>query len=189
MSLFTHLTKNFRQQRDVREVVIRETRQALQDAKLAIFAVHRNDDTGGQKLVEQSGGRLEKLQRKLKDQPRFWNDGNLLAALEEFGEAWLVVDFAKGKKLAFPKQPLLAPEQQIGALADFTGELSRRAVLKATERKLKDVEKIYATISDVVHNLAEADLTGQARQKGDEAKRNLKRVEEIRYELSLRAGK
>ena len=60
------------------------------------------------------------------------------------------------------------------------------AVLKATERQLKDVEKIYTTVSDVVRHLAEADLTGQARQKFDEAKRNLKRVEEIRYELSLR---
>jgi translin len=186
MSIFHRITKDLKAQRNVREVVIRETRQALQDSKLAIFAVHRSDDAGAKKLVEQAGKQLEKLQRKLTDQSRFINDGNLLAALEEFGEAWLVVEFARGKKLGFPKKPKLAPEQQIGALADFTGELSRRAVLVATERKLKDVEKIYKTVSDVVRHLAEADLTGQMRQKFDEAKRNLKRIEEIRYELSLR---
>lgn len=186
MSLFHRITKDLQKQRGIREVVIRQTREALQQSKLAIFAVHRNDDNGAKKLVDQAGEQLEKLQKKLKDQPRFLNDGNLLAALEEFGEAWLVVEFARGKKLGFPKKPHLAPEQQIGALADFTGELSRRAVLKATERKYKEVEKMYATVSDVVRHLAEADLTGQARQKFDEAKRNLKRIEEIRYELSLR---
>ncbi len=186
MSLFHRIAKDLRKQRDVREVVFRQTREALQQSKLAIFAVHRNDDDGARKQVEQAGKQLEKLQQQLKGNARFLNDGNLLAALEEFGEAWLVVEFARGKKLAFPKRPALAPEQQIGALADFTGELSRRAVLKATERKLKDVEKIYKTVSDVVRHLAEADLTGQARQKADEAKRNLKRIEEIRYELSLR---
>ncbi|MEK7631552.1 MAG: hypothetical protein AAB445_01620 [Patescibacteria group bacterium] len=186
MSLFHRITKDLKKQRTVREVVIRQTREALQQSKLAIFAVHRNEDKEAKQLVEQAGKQLEKLQKQLKDQPRFLSDGNLLAALEEFGEAWLVVEFARGKKLTFSKQPKLAPEQQIGALADFTGELGRRAVLKATERKLKDVEKIYATVSDVVRHLAEADLTGQARQKFDEAKRNLKRIEEIRYELSLR---
>lgn len=186
MSLFHRITKDLKKQRNVREVVIRQTREALQQSKLAIFAVHRNEDKEAKELVEHAGKQLDALQKKLKDQPRFLNDGNLLAALEEFGEAWLVVEFAHGKKLAFPKHPKLAPEQQIGALADFTGELGRRAVLKATERKLKDVEKIYTTVSDVVRHLAEADLIGQARQKFDEAKRNLKRIEEIRYELSLR---
>jgi len=186
MSLFHRLRKDLQKQRSLRESVLRETREALQRAKLAIFAVHRNDDSGAKKLVEEAGKQLEKLQKRLKDQPRFINDGNLLAALEEFGEAWLVVEFARGKKLAFPTKPLLAADQQVAALADFTGELSRRAVLKATDRDRKAVEKIYATVSDVVHNLAEADLTGQARQKFDEAKRNLKRIEEIRYELSLR---
>ena len=186
MSLFHRITKDLQKQRGVREVVIRQTREALQQSKLAIFAVHRNEDSEAKKLVEQAGKQLEKLQKQLQAAPRFWNDGNLLAALEEFGEAWLVVEFARGKKLTFPKKPLLAPEQQIGALADFTGELGRRAVLKATERQLKDVEKIYSTVSDVVRHLAEADLTGQARQKFDDAKRNLKRIEEIRYELSLR---
>lgn len=186
MSLFHHIAKDLKKQRTIREMVIRQTREALQQSKLAIFAVHRGDDSGAQKLVEQSGKQLEKLQHQLKKHPRFLHDGNLLAALEEFGEAWLVVEFARGKKLAFPKKPLLAPEQQIGALADFTGELGRRAVLMATERKHKDVEKIYTTVSDVVRHLVEADLTGPARQKADEAKRNLKRIEEVRYDLSLR---
>lgn len=186
MSLFHRISQDLKKQRAVREVVIRQTREALQQSKLAIFAVHRNEDNEAKKLVEQAGKQLEKLQGQLKASPRFWNDGNLLAALEEFGEAWLVVEFARGKQLAFPKKPKLAPEQQIGALADFTGELGRRAVLKATERKNKDVEKIYTTVSDVVRHLVEADLTGPARQKADEAKRNLKRIEEVRYDLSLR---
>lgn len=186
MSIFHRITKDLQKQRNVREVVIRQTREALQQSKLAIFAVHRNEGSEAKKLVEHAGEQLKKLQHTLRDNSRFLNDGNLLAALEEFGEAWLVVEFARGKKLSFPKHPKLAPEQQIGALADFTGELGRRAVLQATERKYKDVEKIYKTVSEVVRHLAEADLTGQARQKFDEAKRNLKRIEEIRYELSLR---
>lgn len=186
MSLFKNLKKDLQKQKAFREKVIAESRKALQNSKLAIFAIHRDEEKQAKKLLAEAEDILKKVLKEIQGEPKFLNDGNVLAALEEFGEAWLVLGFAQGKKLNFPKKPILPPDQQVGALADFTGEMVRKAIAEATNRNQKTVEIIYKTVAEVVYSLADADLTGQGRQKFDDAKRNLKRLEEIRYDLSLR---
>ncbi|RJO58908.1 hypothetical protein C4546_04895 [Candidatus Parcubacteria bacterium] len=186
MKLFKRLKKDLDRQKSFREKVISESRKALQDSKLAIFSVHRYETKNAQKLLAEAEKILKKVLNESKSEPKFLNDGNILAALEEYGEAWLVLEFANGKKLNFPKRPELPPDQKVGALADFTGEMVRLAILEATQRNAKRVEEIYKSVHEVVKHLAEADLTGPSRQKFDDAKRNLKRLEEIRYDLSLR---
>ncbi|MFA6588234.1 MAG: hypothetical protein WCT08_04135 [Patescibacteria group bacterium] len=186
MSLFKNLKKDLQKQKAVREKVLAESRKALQNSKLAIFACHRQDLKTAEKLLQDAEGILKKVLKEVEGKPKFLNDGNILAALEEFGEAGLVVAYAKNNKLEFPKHPELPPDQKVGALTDFTGEMVRTAILQATNRNHQAIEKIYKIVDEVVRNLADADLTGQSRQKFDDAKRNLKRLEEIRYDLSLR---
>ncbi|PIS40541.1 MAG: hypothetical protein COT26_02730 [Candidatus Kerfeldbacteria bacterium CG08_land_8_20_14_0_20_43_14] len=186
MSLFKSLKKCLQKQKAFREKVIVESRKALQNSKLAIFALHRNEEKQAKKLLAEAEDILKEVLKEIQGEPKFLNDGNILAALEEFGEAWLVLEFNKSGELKFPKHPELPPDQKVGALTDFTGEMVRAAVLQATNRNYKAVDAIYEVVESVVHNLADADLTGQGRQKFDDAKRNLKRLEEIRYDLSLR---
>lgn len=186
MLFFTKLHKDLSRQRRLREQTFGITRQAQQAAKLAIFAVHRDNPKEAEEFLTRAQKQLSGVQHNLRKEPRALNDGNLLAALEEFGEAWLTFMFTQNKKLAFPKKPILAADQQVGAAADFTGELVRRAVLAVTDGDRKTVDRAYKTVRDVVDHLAKADLTGHLRQKFDEAKRNLKRLEEIRYDLKVR---
>jgi predicted translin family RNA/ssDNA-binding protein len=186
MKFFRQLHKDLAKQRSVREQTFAASRQAQQAAKLAIFAIHRDNPKEAEDFLKRSQEQLANLQHKFRKEPRFSHDGSHLAALEEFGEAWLTFAFSKNEKLSFPKKPVLPADQQIGALADFTGELVRRSVLAVTDGDRKTVDHAYKTVREVVNQLAKADLTGNLRQKFDDAKRNLKRLEEIRYDLKVR---
>ena len=83
--------------------------------------------------------------------------------------------------------PTDEPDLVIGGLSDFTGELSRQAVLKATEGDAKTVEKVFLTVRDVIEFLLKMNLTGSLRTKFDQAKHNLRKIEEVRYESSRRS--
>jgi predicted translin family RNA/ssDNA-binding protein len=71
-------------------------------------------------------------------------------------------------------------------LADLTGELVRQAVLQSTRKSYQNIEKYREISEEIVGFMLKLYLTGSSRQKFDEAKRNLKRLEEILYDLSLR---
>ena len=78
------------------------------------------------------------------------------------------------------------PEIYLGGLSDITGELVRRSVLHATDGDHETVERIFEDVRRVVELLMDMDLTGGLRSKLDQAKQNLRKLEEIRYDLSLR---
>ena len=67
------------------------------------------------------------------------------------------------------------------------GEMLRYAIKSATERKFEMVEKCFATAEEIIGELVDMDLTGYNRQKFDQAKGALNKLEQVRYEVSLRA--
>ena len=74
----------------------------------------------------------------------------------------------------------------IGGISDAAGEIARYAMLRATARDIKEVDRLYAVAFSIVEMLLALDLTGSLRSKFDQAKQHLRKIEEIRYDLSLR---
>ena len=62
-------------------------------------------------------------------------------------------------------------------------------MLAATERNLKEVERLHKLVRQAVEFLLHLDLTGQLRQKFDQAKQNLRKIEEIAFNVSLHVKK
>ena len=95
----------------------------------------------------------------------------------------------EGKAVTAFKETNLNYDSYLGGLCDLTGELVRRAVNQAAAGKTEEVEKMKKTISDVMAELVEFDMTGYLRTKYDQAKGNLRKIEQIDYEIKLRSGK
>ena len=74
----------------------------------------------------------------------------------------------------------------LGGICDATGELVRRAVNEAAAGNFGEVEKIKGIINDVIAELVQFDLTGYLRTKYDQAKGNLRKIEQINYEIKIR---
>ncbi|HLD27518.1 MAG TPA: hypothetical protein VJB39_01590 [Patescibacteria group bacterium] len=185
-TLFSKIKKNLEAYQHERNQIINRSRQILQDAKKTIFALHRQDNKSADGFLKSAQKSLTELNQKYDKGNRLKFEGSYKAAVEEFVEASFFAQALKGKSLAELKIGSIGPEEYLGGLADLTGELVRQAVLQATAGNYKELERYRQLTEEIVGFMLQLYLTGYQRQKFDEAKRNLKRLEQMIYEVRLR---
>ena len=156
---------------------------ALQSSKRAIFALQRQDDKSAQSLLNTASINIAKSRQILKTNPILWSEASFKACLEEYAEAKLFESHLQGK-MQIPKELKNDTQAILGGLADAAGEIARHAVLRATEHDKLSVEKAHKTVLEIVDMLAQLDLTGSLRSKFDQSKQHLRKIEDIRYDLS-----
>ncbi|HLC64412.1 MAG TPA: hypothetical protein VJK25_03680 [Patescibacteria group bacterium] len=169
-----------------RNRIIGDSRKILQNAKQAIFALHRGDRKAADKFLTEAEKGLSLLNKTYNENNRLRFEGSFKAAVEEYVEAKMFSLALTKKNLAELKIANIGPEEYIGGLADLTGELVRQAVLQATAGSYQEIKRYKEITEEIVGLLLNLYLTGYLRQKFDEAKRNLKRLEQIIYEVQLR---
>ncbi len=170
-----------------RREVIKEAGDAQHAAKRAIFALQRDtvaDAVQSLKIAEQ---KLKSLYVKFKKEPALFDEGSYRAGLEEFVEASVLKQILDGKDVSEIKGLPIDSDLYISGLADVPGELVRYATKSATERKFDIVKRCYAVSEALIGEMVDMDLTGYNRQKFDQAKQSLNKLQQIVYEVSLRA--
>ncbi len=169
-----------------RREVITLSGNALAASKRAIFALHRDDVAGAEKLLADAKVGLEAVAAKAKVLPDIASEGSYRAGLEEFVEASLYLQYVRNGKVGAVAGEHIDHDIYLGGLSDLAGEILRRQVRYATERKFDDVKKAHADIEEIVGRLLEMDLGGYLRTKFDQAKNALRKAEEILYETTIR---
>lgn len=184
---FNSLKKEYESYDVGRRTIIKSSNDILKLAKEAIFSCHRDELADAEKSLNAAKKELQYLQKNIAKDRKLQFEGSLRAALEEYSEAALFFSFLKTGKLEQVKGVDLDAELYIGALSDVTGELVRKAIAYATVRNLKEVQKIKVFIEEVNGEFISFNLLSQLRSKYDQAKKNLRAVEQIMYDLSLRS--
>jgi len=184
--LFQQLKKDFDFYSQERRKIIADSNDALMKAKQAIFAFHRDDFRGGNALIGEVENIFGDLEKKFGKEEELRYEGSYQAALEEYVEAKFFGDFLQGEKIDFISEVPVEEDSYLAGLCDFTGELARKTVLAATARDFKKVEVLVAGIRDVIAELIKFNLTGYLRTKYDQAKQNLRRAEEVLYDVKMR---
>lgn len=169
-----------------RREVIKLAGDAQHRAKRAIFALQRDSGAGAALALTEAGELLEGLYKKYKSEPGIFDEGAYRAALEEFVEACLFRQFLEGKELGEIKGLPIDSDLFIAGLSDVPGEILRYAIKSATERNFSVVKKCHQAAEAIVGELVDMDLTGYNRQKFDQAKQALHKLEQIVYEISLK---
>ncbi|MBU4369940.1 hypothetical protein KKG58_04260 [Patescibacteria group bacterium] len=187
-AIFKNLKKEYESHTKNRYLIINDSNQALHQAKQAIFALHRDEFSQAQKLLFQIEKTLIGLQPNLKKVPDFKYTGAYKAALEEYLEAKLFYQVLKFEKMKPISKIKINFADYLAASCDLTGELVRKIVLLATEGDVKRARDLKELIAEIVGELTKINLTGYLRHKYDDAKRNLKKAEEILYDLKIRKG-
>jgi predicted translin family RNA/ssDNA-binding protein len=113
-------------------------------------------------------------------------EGFYREAIEEYVEAKIYHAFVTSRALTFPKYINLSHWDMLGGWSDFTGELVRRAISLAHEQDISEIKKLKEITEKVVELFSQVSFSGKLRNKYDATERNLKRLEEILYELQLR---
>ncbi len=184
---FHKLQKEYVDYANARHEIIKVSSDALRMSKQAIFALHREEQKTAGDLILGVENIFKELSKKFKADKRLQYEGAYKAAVEEYVESKLFYQFLKTKKIAVINEVKVDLEGYLGGLCDFTGELVRRAVKLATQKKYEEI-KLYAQVTDqVISELVQFNLTKILRNKYDQTARNLKKLEEILYDLSLRS--
>ena len=169
-----------------RREVIKSAGDAQNLSKKAIFADQRDSSADAEKLIKQAEELLLDLEKKYKTEPDLFSEGSYRAALEEYTEASLFHQYLSGETIGKIKGPTIDSDTFVGGLCDLPGEILRYAIKSATERKFDVVKKAYDLAEEIIAELVDMDLTGYNRQKFDQAKQALNKLQQVAYEVSMK---
>ncbi|KAH7618827.1 putative Translin [Nannochloris sp. 'desiccata'] len=169
-----------------REIVIKRSRDIQKLSKQAIYSLHRGDDFDASnklKLAETAAAELAPL---ISQSPTL-RHGSFSNSIEEYAEAVILRTYLQDGRVATREEVQLAEvEEYLGGVLDFTGELNRIAVAKATVRDKEAVQKARDVVETLQGQFLRFDLrNGALRKKYDALKYTLKKLENTLYELSL----
>ncbi len=185
-NFFRKLKQDFKNYQIDRRKIISQSNDALHKSKQAIFALHRGEVSEADKILKEAEKIFLDLEKKFRRTEKLRGEGSYLAALEEYAEAKLFFNYLKTGRVGKIKEINIGHETYLGGICDFTGELVRKAVAEATKGNIGEVEKIKQTVELVMKELIEMNLTGYLRNKYDQAKNNLRKMEEMLYQIKLK---
>ncbi|MFH1233953.1 MAG: hypothetical protein V1649_04915 [Patescibacteria group bacterium] len=179
------LKKEYDGHESERRQIISLANVALHDSKRVIFSLHRGDVSKAEISLLAIEKILTDLEKKF-GSDRLVEEGAYKAGLEEYVEAKMFYLLSVGQIIDKIEKLKLSVDSYLGGICDLTGELVRVAINKSANGQHAEVAKIKKTISDIMAELVEFDMTGYLRTKYDQAKTNLRKIEQINYEINLR---
>lgn len=190
---FDLLEERLKEHDEMRETVIKSSRDVQKAAKQAIYSIQRNDLEKATALIkkcEQVSN--EKIFDLIKAHPDLRN-GSFTNALEEYVEAVLFLHFCHKTTSSRP-MPMaeiileVNSDEYLGGLMDCCGEVQRRVVLQATQGQVAEVERCRDYVDYVMGRVMLFDFrNGSLRKKSDSIKWVLKRIEEVLFECKVGA--
>ncbi|MBI2443645.1 MAG: hypothetical protein HYV42_00145 [Candidatus Magasanikbacteria bacterium] len=171
-----------------RREVIKNAGDAEHLAKRAIFALQRGNIAEAGKYLPQAEHLLQSLARKFRATLKLLDEGSYRAAQEEYAEARLFAQFLANAPFGPITGLTIAPDIYLAGLCDVPGELARYATRAATEGNVAEVERSYQAAEAAVGELLAMNLTGYHRQKLDQAKQALYRLQQLVYETRQQAS-
>ncbi len=165
-----------------REELIQTSREVINISKKIIYALHRND-------VKDASSYLKEIERKKNALgTNVWLDTNInQVALQEYAEALCYYHFVKSKKIPTASSLKVDNENYLMGLCDLTGELGRKAVNEVIRKNFKQAEQIRELVDEIYGEFLKLNLrNSELRKKSDQIKWNLKKLEDIVFELKLK---
>ncbi len=171
------LEKNY----EDREKIIGKSRKILSYSKSSIYSIQRNEIKEAEDLIKKAEKGLLELKKIVGDN----KNGHFSSAMQEYVEAICFLNLVKKNKLISRKEIDCGVEDYLCGIADTTGELARKAVLLATKKDIKGVKDIRDIVDYIYGEMSKFDLrNSELRRKFDAIKWNLKKIEDLMYDLS-----
>ena len=166
-----------------REHVIQLSREIINLSKRIIYALHRSDVKAASLLVKDIENKKKSLLKV-----NIKSDTNInQVALQEYAEALCYYHFVKNKKIPTGTSLKINNESYLLGLCDLTGELVRKAVNDVIKGNFGQASKIKDLVDEIYNEFLKFNLrNSELRKKSDQIKWNLKKLEDVVYELKLK---
>ena len=166
-----------------REEVIQTSRHIINLSKQIIYAAQRND-------LKEAEISIKKIKEKIKKLKKINinSDTNINSvAFQEYVEAISFYEFVKNKKIPARAALGVSAEDYLSGLCDLTGELVRKAIYDVIHKKFDEAARIKELVHDIYGEFLKLHLrNGELRKKSDSIKWNLKKLEEVMYDIEMK---
>lgn len=166
-----------------REAIIQTSREIITLSKQIIYAAQRNDLKTASPIIKKIKDKVKKLKKI-----NIVTDTNINSvAFQEYVEAIAFYEFVKNKKIPTRASLNVSAENYLSGLCDLTGELVRKAIYDVIHKKFDEATKIKELVHDIYGEFLKLHLRNtELRKKSDAIKWNLKKLEEVMYDISMR---
>ncbi|MBD3249874.1 hypothetical protein GF336_07545 [Candidatus Woesearchaeota archaeon] len=184
---FNEMKKEFDEYDDVREKVIKKSRDILKLSKQIIYSVHRDEIDECEKLINTIRKEKKQVEKLIDGNSKLENQGAYRVAIGEYVEALLYYHFIKDGRIVKHDDLDVNTEHYLFGLIDLTGELGRKAVQLAGKDSFDEVVKIKESVSEIYGELLKFDFRdSDMRRKFDSVKYDLKKLEDLVLDLKLK---
>ncbi|MBW2976868.1 hypothetical protein KY347_05470 [Candidatus Woesearchaeota archaeon] len=166
-----------------RELVIQRSREIISLSKRIIYALHRGDAKAASLYVKE----IEKKKKALGNMPLQLDTNINQTALQEYVEALCYYHFLENKKIPTSTYLKVDNESYLMGLCDLTGELVRKAVNEVIKGRFSPAVEIKGLVEEIYSEFLKFNLrNSELRKKSDQIKWNLKKLEDIVFELKMK---
>ncbi len=178
---FQEIRKELDEFEKKREEIIQKSRKIIQLSKQVIYAAQRDE-------LNESEKALKEMKKELKDLGNHSFDTDLhKTALQEYVEAVCYFEFVKNERIPTSKEIGVNSEYYLLGICDLTGELVRKAVNDVINKNYDDFKKIKNLVEEIYGEFLKFNFrNGELRKKSGSIKWNLKKLEDMEYELKMR---
>ena len=166
-----------------REEIIQTSREIINLSKQIIYATQRNELKSADSAIKIIKEKIKKL-KKL----NIITDTNINSvAFQEYVEAICFYEFVKNNKIPTKSSLGVNSGDYLSGLCDLTGELVRKAIYNVIHKKFDEASKIKELVHDIYGEFLKLHLrNSELRKKSDAIKWNLKKLEEVMYDISMK---
>ena len=184
---FTDIRKQMEAFEAKREELINKSRIIQKSSKLAIYSVHRGDMKDAEKLLNEVEKDISYIKHSISTMPKLDFLGSYTASIQEYCEAKCYYCYVTEKRIPSWKELSVDVEDYLSGLSDLTGELTRRAVVCVINNNNREVHTIKVLIEEIYGLFLQLNLrNSELRKKSDSIKWNLKKIEDIIYDIKTR---
>lgn len=158
-------------------------------SKKVIALLRRDNIKEGKKIIIEIEDIIKEINKIFKKNKSLTGQNSYKEGIEEYIEAITFFNFLTKSKKRIPDFVIAEPEEMIGGICDFTGELVRKAITVASIENLKQLSFYGKVVEEIVDELTKIGFRGKLRNKYDEVERNLKKIENILYDIKLKKSK
>lgn len=169
-----------------REDIIKQSRDVQKLSKQAIFSIHRGNLIDAKDKLDKAFDLANTIIGSIVNEYPTLRQGAFSNSLEEWAEGAMTYEWVINKRIILKHElEIVSSHEYIGAISDFTGEVGRLAVALASKRDIKSVKEILECDVTLSATMMLLNVGGKYNKKADAVFMNLKKVENIVYDLSL----
>ena len=170
-----------------RELLIKDSRKVIKTSKLLIYSLHRKELKEAENFAVQIKNELSELEKHTALHDELKYSPSYKIAVQEYVEAMAFFQFISEKRLVSRKELNVDAEAYILGICDLTGELVRKAINSAIAKDFKLASDIKDFVSELYGELLKFDFrNGMMRKKFDSIKYDLKKLEDLMYDLKTK---